>query len=95
MTKFNKTLWNGSERAGLHLQPLLDVLAEGLDDGEAGRVVVVEGVEGHAPVELALVVHARRLGAQVVDLVPAEESEFECACWKSREHRMTQQVCQF
>ena len=32
--------------------------------------MVVEGVEGDAPVELALVVDARRLRAQVVDLVP-------------------------
>ena len=33
-------------------------------------MVVVERVEGHAPVELALVVDARRLRTQVVDLVP-------------------------
>ena len=33
--------------------------------------MVVERVEGHAPVELALVVDARRLRTQVVDLVPA------------------------
>ena len=58
-----------------HLQPVPDVLAEGPDDREGGRVVVVEGVEGDAPVELALVVDARRLGAQVVDLVPL------VVCW--------------
>ena len=53
-----------------HLEPVPDVLAEGPDDGEGGRVVVVERVEGHAPVELALVVDARRLRTKVVDLVP-------------------------
>ena len=53
-----------------HLEPVPDVLAEGPDDREGWRVVVVEGVEGDAPVELALVVDARRLRAQVVDLVP-------------------------
>ena len=37
--------------------------------------MVVERVEGHAPVELALVVDARRLRTQVVDLVPGRGGE--------------------
>ena len=51
------------------LQPLGQVLAEGIDEGELGRRVVVERVDGHTTVELQGFVAA--LGAQVVHLVVA------------------------